>query len=454
MSQVDLPAQFCNDILTLFGDVDGQHLLDSLSSESCTAIRFNSRKNGSHPDWCNSGTPVSWCANGLTLPQRPAFTFTPQFHAGLFYVQEPASMIHESIVRQIVDHDKPVKLLDLCAAPGGKTTAAINALPNGSLVVANEYDAKRSSILKENLEKWGYPDNIVVNSDTARLCKACGNFDIVIADVPCSGEGMMRKEEMARKQWNHGLIEQCRLLQREILSHADSAVAPGGHLIYSTCTFNREENEDNVKWFCSEYGYESVPIDMACSGGIIGSFDPDVKAMRFSPYHTGSEGLFVSLLRKVSDHPAKQMKYSKLKSSAHIDIPWVDLNGKTFITHGQMISVLSETVAQYYSALSHAGIRILSAGVQCAEMKGKDLIPAHAVALSSILKREAIQTAELTTEQAIAYLRRESINPDTDLDKGYAVVTYGSLPLGWIKNIGNRTNNLYPQAYRIRTNNR
>jgi len=193
-------------------------------------------KKGSRPDWSNSGVPVSWCANGLTLPQRPAFTFTPQFHAGLFYVQEPASMIHESIVKQIVDNDKPVKLLDLCAAPGGKTTAAINALPDGSLVVANEYDAKRSSILKENLEKWGYPDTIVVNSDVAKLCKACGNFDIVIADVPCSGEGMMRKEEMARKQWSRGLIEQCRLLQREILSHADSAVTPGGYLIYSTCT--------------------------------------------------------------------------------------------------------------------------------------------------------------------------------------------------------------------------
>ena len=241
MMTTRLPEEFLTQIKDLLGDNEANLLAEALEQEPSVAIRTNTRKPCTLPQWADSCHKVAWSINGRYLDERPQFTFTPQLHAGGFYVQDASSMIHELILKQIAP-EHPICYLDLCAAPGGKTTAAINMLAEGSLVVANEYVPMRSQILKENIQKWGYPNVIVTNSSVERLCKTPGRYDIIAIDAPCSGEGMMRKDEEARRQWSKSLVSECAALQWQIVCDSWDTLKQDGFLFYSTCTFNRHEN--------------------------------------------------------------------------------------------------------------------------------------------------------------------------------------------------------------------
>ena len=288
----------------------------------------------------------------------------------------------------------------------------INALPDGSTVIANEVMPQRARILKENLLKWGYPDIMVTNSRSSAFAAMGEIFDIVAVDAPCSGEGMMRKDEDAVNQWSPRLVEQCAALQREILADAVEALKPGGILIYSTCTFNRHEDEENVAWLVENKDLEPIETDFPEEWGIGRASGSPYPALRFMPHLTRGEGLFAAVLRKPGE----------LRD----------------MDHGKILTAIRRKA------------KILADGIPTVNMKGKIEIPASEWALSTSFPAERYPSVELDTESALRYLRHESLILDNNTPKGFVVVKYKGHPLGFVKNIGNRANNLYPAEWRIR----
>ena len=432
-------------------------LFAALCGEPETSVRLNRRKPIPDPLYPDM-TQVPWCPSGFYLKERPSFTLDPLLHAGAFYVQDASSMVYQSIVKSIAG-DTPMTACDLCAAPGGKTTAILNALPDGSVMLANEFTPSRANILKENLCKYGYPDLIVTNTDTSRLSSMKGMFGIVAVDAPCSGEGMMRKEEAARSQWSEGLIRQCASLQREILANAADMVAPGGYLIYSTCTFNTTEDEDNAAWIAECLGLEPVDTGLAGKDGVQGEVKGNIPCLRFMQGFVRGEGLFISVFRKPDEDTGRRQSYKPKKkgmkerqdktdkSILNMANSWIQGEFDIISLDGRL-HALSPDTAAILKALPK-GVRIMSAGVEIGEIKGKDLIPAHALAMSTAMAHP-FPEVELSKENALLYLSKETVQLPTQTPKGYVTVTYQGLPLGFIKNLGNRANNLYPTEWRIR----
>lgn len=480
MKETELPAGFVGMIKELFGDQEGGKICDALDSEETpVSVRVNPAK--THELRKDDGTamtadtlfegmkPIAWARDGYYLPSRPRFTQNPLLHGGAFYVQEASSMIHSLIVSRL-GLEAGCVAVDLCAAPGGKTGAVAASLPEGSVIVANEFVAQRAQVLRENMAKSGLPDVIVTSSDVGHIGRAGSFADLMIADVPCSGEGMMRKEETARTQWSVRLQESCAALQREILDKALPALRPGGWLIYSTCTFNMLEDEDNVRWLMEHHGLENVAIDVEEAWGIRKSLSPDVKALRFIPPYTRGEGLFVALLRQPEDaneyapgcepvsRKEKAGKGGKRQTGSQPDRQmtdmvrgWIKSPEMTVADNGHgIINAASPAVRQIEERLRRAGVRILSCGVDVASVKGRDLIPSAPLALSTVIRRDAFPEVELSEEDALTYLRHEALRLPADTPKGYILLTRNNLPLGFVKNIGQRANNLYPAEWRIR----
>lgn len=400
-----LPSGFIDMARSLLKE-EAQEFLEAMQRPPITSVRLNSRKPGAQfPE----GTPVKWCPTGYYLPVRPQFTLDPLLHAGAYYVQDASSMIHREVVRRLVSG--PVSLLDLCAAPGGKTTAMIDALSDGSRVVANEYIARRAAILKENLTKWGYPLATVTNRDSAYFAESGDKFDIVAVDAPCSGEGMMRKDEEAVAQWSTQLIEKCAQLQKEIVSNAEKALKPGGFLIYSTCTFNRMENEEVAEYINTSLGLQPVDMQFPVEWGIPRGIDTDLPVYRFMPHRTEGEGLFLAVFRK----PVTEESGEKETSQTNVLSPKKNYAKKNNV-----------------------------------KSKGSDVIvPEIEEVLSVNFNRDLYPEADVDKNTALSYLRREAIKLSSDIPKGPVVITYKGLPLGMAKNIGQRANNLYPKSWRI-----
>lgn len=413
-----LPQGFMDEMRALLPE-EADLLFEALDREPQVSIKLNRRKLADDtPIGYNDMEAVMWCTSGRYLPSRPKFTLNPLLHAGTFYVQEASSMIYETIVERIIpmafDTSRIPALIDLCAAPGGKTTSIINAIPDGIFVVANEFTPQRAGALKENLLKWGYPEIMVTNSSVDRLAKAGKAFDIVAVDAPCSGEGMMRKEPVARQQWSESLVKQCATLQREILENACDILKPGGFMIYSTCTFNREENERQVEWLVEEKGMvpfdPGFPDDWEIHGGI----DTSYPCFRFMPHRTRGEGLFVAVMRKEIDHEERTVPLPKLKE-------WLRKN-----------------------------VKVIADGVPQREQKGRDMVPCSQWALSSDFPSEEFEGIEVDEATALSYLRHEALHLPPEIGKGFVVIKFKGFPLGFVKNIGQRANNLYPSEWRIR----
>lgn len=430
-------------------------------SEPTTSIRLNLRKSAGDNPLFSKATPVEWCDSGYYLDSRPAFTLDPLLHAGVYYVQDASSMIYETIVKQITDN-APVKVADLCAAPGGKTTAMLNALPDGSLMLANEFSSARANILKENLTKYGYPDIVITNTDVSKLAGLKGYFDIVAIDAPCSGEGMMRKDEAARKQWSEGLVAQCASLQREIIESAVKMATPGGYIIYSTCTFNTSEDENNAAWIADTFGLEPIDLGLAGKFGISGQAKGSIPSLRFMPGFTKGEGLFVTVFRKPEDDESYSSPKKAKKKNSSKDKPqkidkslketaekWVD-GEYSLRQHDNYLLALSPHTASLLDSIP-AGVRIISGGIEVCEIKGKDLIPSHQLAMSTSLAKNTFPDIPLTLEDALRFLSREAVTLPETTPKGYVTVSYSGHILGFMKHHGNRSNNLYPRDYRIHT---
>lgn len=465
---VILPFSFSEQVRAFLGADEAARLAEALQGEAPVSIRLNARKPSGHVP---EGTPVPWCASGFYLSERPSFTFDPLFHAGAYYVQEASSMFLDFVLRHFVK-TAPVQMLDLCAAPGGKSTLAIDALPVGSLLVANEVMRNRAQVLVENLTKWGCPNVVITHNDPADFTALGPVFDVILVDAPCSGEGMFRKDPVAVDEWSPELVELCARRQRRILADIYPCLKPGGLLIYSTCTYNIKENEENVRWMRDEWGMEILPVpDVPAEWGLTGNLlaGEDFPVCRFLPHRTKGEGFFLAVLRKPleigGEEEGQSLSSRSRKSKGR------DRSRQPQPFSKEQLASLSAWLAQPDEyALSPQGtgvfafphswlsaweglrmqLRILQAGVPLAEAKGRDWQPAHALAVSAALSPDAFPRVEVDDRQAIAYLRRESVALPDGVPRGFVLLTRSGLPLGFVKNIGNRANNLYPQEWRIR----
>ena len=457
---MQLPDQFIKRTKSLFGEIEYESFREALEEDSSVSIRVNRNK----LDFSSKGLiPVPWCKDGYYLDGRYTFTFDPLFHAGCYYVQEASSMFLAQVLKQYVN-DVSV-MLDLCAAPGGKSTLARSVLPEGSLLVANEVMRNRSQILAENIIKWGNPYTIVTNNDPADFTPLGPVFDVLLTDVPCSGEGMFRKDQVAVDEWSEDNVMMCAQRQQKILKDIWPCLKSGGLLIYSTCTYNREENEDNVEWIARELGAEILPVGIEDSWNITGNItEKDFPVYRFLPHKTKGEGLFMAVLRKTAeDHmtelPNKGRKDKKkqIKSGGKAVLPpddvrqfIMDSSEFSFDVEGNVFRAFPEMYEDIRRLLI-SRLRVLHYGISMSELKGRDWSPMHALSMSTFLNREKFASEELDYEQAISYLRREAVTLANDVPRGYVLLTYRKAVLGFVKNIGNRANNMYPQEWRIRS---
>ena len=456
---MNLPQAFIERTRHLLGETQYPQFEEALQTEIPVSIRPNLAKCHAKAE----GEPIPWASSGLYLKTRPTFTFDPLFHAGCYYVQEASSMFVEKVLREYVK--EPVVMLDLCAAPGGKSTLCRSVLPEGSLLVANEVMRNRSQILAENLMKWGHPEVVVTNNDPVDFTDLTHLFDVILTDVPCSGEGMFRKDQVAVDEWSLENVDVCWKRQRRILNDIWPALKPGGLLIYSTCTFNCEEDEDNVAWIARELGAEILSVPVEESWGITGNLaGKDFPVYRFLPHRTKGEGFFLAVLRKnegevetIQPRLEKKKKGKDAKGKApQLVVPkevksWLqDAGSYEYTVKDTSVYAFPKAFANVYALLEQY-VKVIHAGITIGELKGKDLIPHHSLAMSTALEEGVFPKAELTYEQAIAYLRKEGLILDASVPRGYVLVTYQQLPLGFVKNIGNRANNLYPQEWRIRS---
>lgn len=443
-----LPSD-CIDAIRQTGASWADTLEKAMTGSPEISVRLNRRKPGK--EFHAEMQRVPWCPEGIYLPERPAFTFDPLLHQGAYYVQDASSMFIAHLVRHLTkDASKPLKVLDACAAPGGKTTAMIDALPDGSLVVANEYVPERAAILRENLAKWGYPAVCVTRGDTARFRETPAFFDIIAADVPCSGEGMMRKDAEAVAQWSPALVKQCAARQREIIANLWPALRPGGWFIYSTCTFNREENEDMIAHLRDCYGAEPVEIPVRDDWNIAPSLDPELPACRFIPGLVRGEGLFMAAVRKPLDaeitaqpHRGKNRRKESPRKKQAQKLP---SEIKNWILPDFDCTIEADPEGRVTAVL---GPEPYAPVLEIGEIKGRDIIPSQQLALSTALNPDAFPRVEIGLATAIDYLRREAITLPESAPRGLVLLTFAALPLGFVKNLGSRANNLYPRNWRI-----
>ena len=450
---MNLHQQFLEEINS-YNDERFVGLIEALSSTPSISVRANKLKEICVPQ---NSRRVKWCDEGWYLSSRESFTFDPMMHQGLYYVQDASSMIISHVIKELVKgNETPISYLDACAAPGGKTTTAIDALPANSLIVANEYVPNRAFVLVENVTKWGCPSIVVSKGDTARIKKLKGFFDIIAADVPCSGEGMFRKDVDAVEQWTSNLVEECVARQKEIVENLWSALCPGGYMIYSTCTFNRRENEEMIDYIVNELGASSVEINMLQEWNIMTGVNTPHYCYRFLPHKVEGEGLFIAIVKKIDSNEtvtikknSKDKKNVKNKVNQNIDAvkTWVTNGNFDFIIDRDNIVAFPTMWTDKLSVLkSH--LDILHYGISLAQIKGKDYIPTQSLAMSKSLNVEAFEQFDVGYEIAISYLRREAIVLES-APRGYVLLTYKNKPLGFVKNLGNRANNLYPQEWKI-----
>ena len=454
-----LPKEFSTYTREIMGEQRWTRFAEAMDEEPPVSVRLNPMKfrSDSMALPAEEDEPVEWCREGRYLKERPMFTLDPLLHAGAYYVQEAASMYITQVIRDHAPADRPLMVLDLCAAPGGKSTAMRSVLPEGSLLMTNEPMRPRANILMENIQKFGHPDVIVTNNYAIDYQRSRLQFDVILADVPCSGEGMFRKDEGAIREWSVANVKKCAALQREIITDIMPCLRDGGLLVYSTCTYNSQEDEENVDFICSEWQMEKL------------------SERHFIPGETRSEGLYMAALRQTGSDASQQTTISMLDSSATKKDKKQKRRGKasaeqavkgakemsgwikgnedfSITTLGQrFVAVRKQWRNVYDTALEK--LRVMHAGIELGEPKGKDIIPSECLALSTAFNPEAFATAELDRDTAIAYLRREPIQLPPDTPRGFVAVGYQGLNLGFVKNLGNRTNNLFPQEWRIRMQN-
>jgi 16S rRNA C967 or C1407 C5-methylase (RsmB/RsmF family)/NOL1/NOP2/fmu family ribosome biogenesis protein len=397
---------------------------------------------------------VAWCASGRYLAERPSFTTDPFFQAGAYYVQEASSMFLEKAYRQIFRHQAPARTLDLCAAPGGKSTLLASLLPEESVLVANEVIKLRANVLADNLSKWGQVNSFVSNNDPRDFQRLPHFFDLLVVDAPCSGSGLFRKDPEAMTEWSLEAVSLCAKRQQRILADAWDTLRPGGTLIYATCSYSTAENEDFLDWLGDNFEVDTIEIEDV-PAGIVAFKSPRHQAWgyRFYPDKVTGEGFFLAAVRKTESQffpepkpfrykEGKFFKNEKKQLSEFVEsleaYLWTQKGDDLFLLHRTHYSVFEFLQKNLY--LRKAGIRL-------GQMAANGLIPDHELALSTVLRAD-VPSLELDLNQSLAYLRREALEVATPL-RGWAVARYEGMALGWCKILPNRINNYFPKTQRI-----
>nr|WP_299102354.1 rRNA cytosine-C5-methylase [uncultured Alistipes sp.] len=468
MTEMELPRTFVERVLRDLGTTEGEALCRALDGEACVSIRVNPAKaeglRGEQPARVSEVLPmltaagrVPWCADGFLLAGRPSFTFDSDFHAGAYYVQEAASQFVGCLLQGVPTFG--ARILDLCAAPGGKTTLYASLVGRGGLVVANEIDRRRASVLADNVRKWGTGNVVVTTCEPHAVCDCEAWFDVVAVDAPCSGEGMFRKDPAARGEWSGNNVRQCAARQDDILREAWRALRPGGTLIYSTCTFNRDEDEGSLERMLAWAGDEAAapyPVDVDPAWGIVEGEVGLFRTFRFFPHRTVGEGFFAAVARKAPDAPGRQrlpkgrrsMVAPADRASAGELRRWVrepdrmvfgTVAGTGYAWYGEQ--------AEAVKTLSEA-LPVICSGVALGQLFKGRLKPDPALAFFDGLERGAVPVAGLDDEQALRYLRRQEVAAGA-LAEGVNLVTARGRALGFAKRIGARVNNMYPNSLRI-----
>lgn len=459
INEITFPKGFEDRLKAVTGD-ETYYLIDALKDRERipVSVRFNPFK----ADKPSAGTPVPWCKYGRYLTERPQFTLDPEFHAGNYYVQEASSMFVGYLFEKISENTEIKRVLDMCAAPGGKTTLYSAAAGLETTIVANEPVRQRAMVLADNIRKWGLGNVVVTSNDPQHFAKLDEWFDVVAVDAPCSGEGMFRKSDEARFQWSPDNVRMCAARQKRIIADAWKSLRPGGVLIYSTCTFNKEENEDNVAWMLEEFDCEAVNIEVPGEWNIVETKVGDVSCFRFYPHLVLGEGFFACAIQKGGhkgkSHTPKARRpiFCEVSKSVATDLGrWVGQPDFMRFTN------IADNLYGYYEE-SYRDIKTVSenltaihSGVCMGQIFGKTLKPDHSLALFHDVSRGVIPTANLTLNDAIRYLRREDSAGIEKMDEGINLVCYqedtksSPYPLGWAKRIGVRANNLYPKSMAI-----
>lgn len=459
MAAIQVPDAFSQQMKAYFGPETYAVFEKALDADTKTSIRLNPFK---PCEAFNNLPSVAWNPEGRVLEKRPIFTLDPLFHAGAYYVQESSSMFLGHILES-VSALKDGIYLDLSAAPGGKATLLGSYLGDEGFLVANEVIKARANILKENIIKWGLGNTMVTQNDPEHFGELHGFFDLVLVDAPCSGEGMFRKDPEARDEWSLDHVQLCALRQERIMDQAAALVNAGGYLIYSTCTFNERENEEIVKYVVSEFAYEPVRIPLQPEWNIIESKietdEGQFFGYRFFPHLVPGEGLFVTVLKRSDDaevlepRRVKDFKHPFLKSvsnaeaaliQSQVDLP----ENSIFYKLQESVFWLNSNFRQHFEFLSRY-LNIKYFGMELGQFSKSQLIPSHEWAMS-FFPKTGFPTFDLDIKQALQFLRREEFSLSGDLPEGWILITYANLPLGWIKNLGNRINNYYPKEWRIR----
>lgn len=439
-----------------FGSNRAEIILEALKEEASTAIRLNPLKAETEPEIVK-GTfgNVPWCRLGRILSERPSFTLDPAFHSGVYYVQDSSSMFVGQVFREMLGKPEGVlKVLDLCAAPGGKTTDMASSLRehcgNGFLLVSNEVMSNRCGILADNVARWGDPNVIVTSADPSAFAKLPGFFDMILTDVPCSGEGMFRKDEEAVRQWSGENVELCCARQKRILADVWPALKDGGLLVYSTCTFNTKENDGNVEWASETLGAEIATPECGFPGVLRTGC-----GYSLAPGLVPGEGQYCAVLRKIGGNAAGQRgsRTSRPEKSGKPD--GAEKLLKSLFTfdpvvsdrNGTMIASPAEIAAEI--AVITRTVRTISSGVKCGCLKNGKLVPDEDLILNAFLRENAFEEVETDRQTALSYLHRDGIVLDAGIPRGYVALTWRGVRYGVVNNLGNRCNNLHPMNRRI-----
>jgi len=444
------PEAFKNRIITQ-KYIDAESLLQALEDPSPVSIRVNQSKWNKKP---LNGESVPWCENGYYLPSRPSYTLDPLFHSGCYYPQEASSMFLEQAIKQTSVSPDNLRVLDLCGAPGGKSTHLSDLIGPGSLLIANDVIRSRAVILSETIKKWGAGNTIVTQNDPALFGRLQGYFDIMLVDAPCSGEGMFRTE-VAVSEWSAENTIHCAERQKRILMDIWPSLKENGLLIYSTCTFNPGENEENIKWLISKHEAESVKLDVSEFKEITEIDYQGISGYGFHPGKVRGEGFFISVIRKTGKCNGVKIKSQIKPELKPGKTDFVEAGRSTLFTKESLLKWGDELISvpcemEEYTFLFQ-NLNVVKPGTKLFVVKKNDYLPTHELALSQHIRKDAFTVAGVDLPEAIAYMRRDSFPVDNS-HKGWILLNYKGINLGFVKNIGNRINNYFPVEWRIRMN--
>ena len=458
MSQ-QLPPDLLISLQTLKGFDEDSFKEVHQSGEQITSVRLNPKKifNIQYSIFNDQLEKVQWNSQGYYLSERPSFTSDPLFHSGAYYVQEASSMFLEEAIKQTCDLSQPLRVLDLCAAPGGKSTLIQSIISENSLLVSNEIIKTRVTILSENITKWGAANVVVTNNDPTNFQRLPEFFDLVVIDAPCSGSGLFRKDPDAIDEWSLNNVNLCNQRQQRILADILPALKPGGILIYSTCSYSASEDEEICDWLVSsiQYPASSIQLQLKTEWNIIETNSPEHNAhgYRFYPDKLKGEGFFIAAFKKPGT--AMNEKTGRLKNKpvllsqpdlAIIKPYFNNIEELSFFKWQEEIIAVPSSILNDIFLLQSA-LYIKKAGIKIGTIIRNELIPDHEFALSNLVA-DSVASIDVDIEEALQYLRRQDLFIDTTL-KGWVLIKYQQAVLGWVKILPNRINNYYPKGWRI-----